>query len=68
MRMVVVCAAIQESRTSGADAWEKDSRKWCSTEKTVVKPTDSASLICSIISRKCRDSSAREIPLGICHS
>lgn len=38
------------SSTSGAGQWERPSRKWCSTAQIVLKPRESASLICSTAS------------------
>ena len=45
----VICESAPSS-TSGAGQCERPSRKWCSTAQIVWKPSESASLICSIAS------------------
>src|SRR5438552_9093499 len=55
MRIVEVCCATAASHTSGADATENWSRKWCSTEKTWEKPTSSATFTCSSACQKPSD-------------
>src|SRR5436190_14178739 len=55
MRILEVCCATAASHTSGADATENWSRKWCSTEKTWEKPTSSATFTCSSACQKPSD-------------
>src|SRR5947208_2512502 len=55
MRIVEVCCATAASHTSGADATENWSSKWCSTEKTWEKPTSSATFTCSSACQKPSD-------------